>query len=339
MILTITPGENGRVLRNLLQSKYKMSRRLLRQLVQQDGIQRKKETVFLNQHVNEGDIILVTLPNESSSLEMKQMDLDIRYEDAEILIVNKSAGVLSHPTAWEREDSVLSGLLHYLSPEERIPHCVHRLDRETSGLVMFAKHAHYHHVFDYALQHGLMHRSYTALVHVSEAQKSSFTDDDWGKWRTIRLPIAINRNQPSRRVISMDGQASVTHYRPIIIRNNVALVELRLETGRTHQIRLHLASIGLPIIGDPHYDWSYCMLPGGQERARDSNEFAELSQLIGRQALHAFRLTWTHPVTNVTVSASAAPPTDFRFVARSQGITDNEWDLATEQLFSLSSPD
>lgn len=324
---TVPPEADGRVLHNLLQREFKFSRRLLRQLVQTDGITRNNRTMYLKDHVRSGDIIDIMLPPEQSAVNPAAMELDIRYEDDEILIVNKPPGVLSHPTAHEREGSILAGLLDYLSPVGQVPHCVHRLDRDTSGVVMFAKHSHAHHLFDVALREGTIHRSYTALVHLPIPAADSLY-----QWQTIALPIAGDSNQPSRRVISADGQQAITHFRLLRQIGNIGMVQVSLETGRTHQIRIHLATMGIPILGDRHYDWSYSMLPASTEQQQWKSDYNCLLQVIPRQALHAYRLEWIHPITQEKGEVWAPPPEDFLRVLKAVGAGPSEIEKLLESL-------
>lgn len=325
--LTVDQGGAGRTIKSLLQSKLKVSTRLLRQLPGQGIVTRNGEPTRLNERASEGDIINIMLPIETSDIVPVPMDLDIRYEDEEILVVNKPAGVLSHPTARERLGSIQSGTRAYLAKEGRVPHAVHRLDRDTSGLLMFAKHAHVHHLYDDALRRGLLHRVYMAIVEIGEDadHKGLITRDTW---HTVQLPIAEDPTKPSRRVVDESGQPARTDYRvlsllPLPIHGHatrqpkaVALLQLVLWTGRTHQIRLHMSTIGLPLVGDPDYP----------RRAGDGTETSGWSPLK-RQALHAIQLGWEHPLTGHPHVVSAPPPPDLRSVWRRAGGADSDFSL------------
>jgi 23S rRNA pseudouridine1911/1915/1917 synthase len=318
--LVISPEHAGKPLRSVLQSELRASRRLLRQLIQTNGVLKNGQPARLIDPVREGDQISVRLPEESSFVEPEPMDLDIRYEDDEVLVINKPAGVLTHPSSKERQGSLLAGVRAYLGPESA-PHSVHRLDRDTSGLILLAKHAHAHHLFDLALRQGQLHRVYWAFVWSADREPLPEPTD----WRVIDLPIAVDPAKPSRRVVSPEGRRAVTHYRIIArqVLDGAALewVQVVLETGRTHQIRLHMASIGKPLVAERVYDGGYSRepLPVSVEAVAQA-DWVEAA--IRRQALHAAWLAWTHPVTGQFRWVAAEPPADIRALWTTAGGTD-----------------
>ncbi len=315
----VTDKQEGRVLKNLLRSEFQISSRLVNKLLKTQGILRNGKPAHLLQTVNRGDVINVMLPKEVSDVRPEPMELDIRYEDSEIIVVNKPPGMLVHPSAKEREGSLLAGVASYLEPESLVPHSVHRLDKDTSGLVMFAKHAHAHHLFDVALRKGHMHRAYCALVHLATNAESLFD------WQKIQLPIGQDPGQPSRRIVSADGQRAVTNVRLIANIGPIGIAQVVLETGRTHQIRLHLASIGMPILGEPHYRWHYSMQPATASEQNLEDTFARLTAGLNRQALHAYRLAWMHPVTKQSQVVLAPLAPDLEHFLFRQGMTDSTW--------------
>jgi 23S rRNA pseudouridine1911/1915/1917 synthase len=322
----VNDKQSGRMLKNLLRSDYQISSRLINKLLRIEGITRNGKVAHLLQTVNKGDVIKVMLPREESEVQPENMTLAVRYEDDEILVVNKSPGMLVHPSAKEREGSLLAGVAAYLQPKGLVPHSVHRLDRDTSGLVMFAKHAHAHHLFDVALRKGNMHRAYCAIVHLA--------DDGPGMrdWQAIQLPIGQDPGQPSRRIISADGQRAVTHVRVIANVGPIGIAQVVLETGRTHQIRLHLASIGMPILGEPHYRWHYSMQPTAASEDTLENTFDRLTAGLSRQALHAYRLEWKHPVTKQTQVVLAPLADDLKRYLSEEGMTESAWTLVRHTL-------
>lgn len=309
--LTIAAEDAGKPLRSVLQTELRASQRLIRQLIQTGGVLKNGKPARLKDPVETGDQISVRLPDEVSYVEPEPMDLDIRYEDDEILVINKPARVLTHPSSKEKQGSLLAGVRYYLG-EGFTPHSVHRLDRDTSGLIMFAKHAHAHHLFDLALQHGHLHRVYWAWVWSGDSRPL----DGPSPWECIDLPIAVDPAHPSRRVVSNDGQRAVTHYRILArqpVKGDVAIewVQLVLETGRTHQIRLHMASIGKPLVGERVYGGGYSRVPLPVTVDAVAAE-AWVRSAIQRQALHAAMLAWKHPVTGAEHVARAEPPEDIR---------------------------
>ena len=332
--LTVTVVQAGRTIKSILLSDVLMSRRLVRQLAHTGQVLRNGEAVYLTQRTVEGDEISVMLPTEESNVLPETMPLEPLYEDSEIIVVNKSPGILTHPTARERNGSLLAGVRAGL-PQGMIPHCVHRLDRDTSGLVMFAKHSHAHQLFDRSLRNSGLHRVYVAI-----SQTLSGFHYKENVWHTIDLPIAQDPEHPSKRIISLGGQRALTHFRIVRLAQDATLSQVVLETGRTHQIRLHMATIGLPLVGDKDYGHeasrgvrdadqhqrNHATLWGHLQPSEDPSERPE-SDLFQptRQMLHAMHLGWVHPVSQKFQLASVIPPLDMRHLWQYRGGDDQIW--------------
>lgn len=157
----------GRQWKSILRGEFGASERLLRQFARDNAVFVNGQPVYLTARADHGDVLTVHLPRETSSVAPEPIPITIAYEDSEILVVNKPPGMLTHPSAKEKYGSLLAGANAHLAQSGLVAHCVHRLDKDTSGLVMMAKHAHFHHLFDHALRHGLIHRTYVAIVDVN----------------------------------------------------------------------------------------------------------------------------------------------------------------------------
>ena len=230
-----------------------------------------------------GDEITCIIPEETS-LAITPMKLDIRYEDEHLLVLNKPAGILVHPTGGDYTNTLGNGILYYykMTGQQLDFHPVHRLDRNTTGLVLVAKVPQLQNVLTQQSGGKFFHRSYLAIIQ-GELEKPA---------GTIDLPIARHPESIIQRICTEDGKKAITHYRTLARRNGLSLLELQLETGRTHQIRVHLSALGHPLLGDDLY--------GGD------------TSLIGRQALHAYHLEATTPLNSQQISIYQELPEDMR---------------------------
>lgn len=231
--------------------------------------------------VQEGDVVVCRLP-EASNLAAAPMELNIRYEDEYMIVLDKPAGVLVHPTGGEHVHTLGNGLLHYYQQTGQPLdfHPVHRLDRNTTGLVLVAKQPQLQNALTQGKGGRFFHRSYLAVIEGELPDSSGVID----------LPVARQPGSIIQRVCSQEGQPAVTHYRTLVRRGGRSLLWLRLETGRTHQIRVHLAALGHPLLGDDLYEGD--------------------TSLLGRQALHAFHLEVFNPLNGETVSLYSPLPKD-----------------------------
>ena len=224
-----------------------------------------------NQPLNEQDKLMLPFFTEADcGITPAYMDLGILYEDDHLLVVNKPAGVETHPSQPGQPDTLVNGVAFHLMQEGIV--CdfthVHRLDKDTTGALLFAKHPFVGAMLQRMLDERKIKRTYKALVHGKLKTKQG----------TITEKIGRDRHHASRRRVSPTGQHAVTHYRVLhyFADTNLTLIECRLETGRTHQIRVHLSHLGHPLAGDTLY--------GGKS-------------VFKRQALHAYRIEFTHPIT------------------------------------------
>ena len=223
--------------------------------------------------------------------------LRIVHEDESLLVIDKPAGLVVHPGAGNPAHTLQNALLAHDPGLARVPRAglVHRLDKDTSGLLVVARTPEAHRALVRELQEHLIERNYLALC-LGRPTAGGTIDD----------PIGRHRTQRTRMTVRSDGRPAVTHFRIEERFRGHTLLRVRLETGRTHQIRVHLAHVGLPIAGDPDY--------GGRRRqvAGASTEVQGALQGFRRQALHAQRLTLTHPETGERLAFEAPVPQDLR---------------------------
>ncbi len=286
-----------------------LTRNRIQKLIKQREITVNGEVVPKRHEIAAGDTIAIRiLPPLPRAVAAEDIPLEIVYEDEHLVIVNKKPGMVVHPAAGNRTGTLVNALVYRYgklaggSAMER-PGIVHRLDKETSGLLVVARHDEAYLKLQKLLQAREIKRTYLALVcgHMKEEAG------------TIEAPIGRSpHNRKLRRVDGENPQDAVTHYRLLRRYRSYDLLEVRLETGRTHQIRVHVASLGHPVLGDADYGgrekWHKGMF--GPERPLGKR----LLEVLGRQALHAHRLEFTHPFSGERVVFSAEPPADFRTV-------------------------
>lgn len=245
---------------------------------------------FLNTILKYGDKITITLIEEKASEKIPAINLplDIVYEDEDILVINKAAKVPIHPSLNNYENTLGNAIAYYYRNEKSnfVYRCVNRLDRDTTGLTIIAKNILSGSILAYKDNYSSIKKTYYAIVSNGDSLEMS---------GTINKPIGRKDGSTIERCIDWEnGANAITHFNVIKVYNNLALIKLNLETGRTHQIRVHMASIGHPLIGDFLYNPN--------------------NHTIARQALHVGELSFTHPVTNKTIKLTAPMPDDMRDV-------------------------
>jgi len=226
----------------------------------------------------------------------EDLPLDLVHRDAAIIVINKPPGLVVHPGAGNREHTLQNALLAHDPKLARVPRAglVHRIDKDTSGLLVVARTLEAHTALVAMLAAHEIEREYLALC--SGAMTGGGTVDE---------PIGRHRTQRTKMAVRSDGRSAVTHYRIEKRYRAHTLARVRLETGRTHQIRVHLAHVGYPIVGDPVYGGRRRLPPGATPQLRDALES------FHRQALHAAQLSFAHPKSGKPVSYSAPLPGDF----------------------------
>jgi 23S rRNA pseudouridine1911/1915/1917 synthase len=253
-----------------------------------------------------GDVVSFDAPGPRTvALEPEDIPLDIVYEDADLLVVNKPAGLVVHPGAGVPRGTLVHALLHHdpgiasVGGEGR-PGIVHRLDKDTSGLMVVARTPRAHRALVEAIRERSVQRVYHALVWGSPPADAGEATGAIG-----RDP----RNRKRMAVVQRGGKPALTRWRALERFGPATLIEARLDTGRTHQIRVHLAAFGYPVVGDPVY--------GGRGKKQLSAEeaertlAAELLDGLPRQALHASELALAHPVTGRPLRWTSSVPNDF----------------------------
>lgn len=244
--------------------------------------------VYTTYRLDEGDSLAVTLPEEhgSENIVPVPMDLDIRYEDRDLLVVNKAAGIPIHPSQGNHDNTLANGIAWYLGEkgEAATYRAINRLDRDTTGLLILARHALSACMLSEMVRTHTIRRCYLAAA-------SGLVPPEG----VIDAPIARTCDSTIERCVDFErGDSARTHYRTLCYNRDTdcSLVELRLETGRTHQIRVHMKHIGHPLPGDFLYNPDY--------------------RLIGRQALHSWQLDFIHPIKKEPLHFEAPLPEDMR---------------------------
>ncbi|KGR73824.1 RluA family pseudouridine synthase [Ureibacillus sinduriensis] len=254
-----------------------------------DGIVKVNgEDVKAKYKVKAGDVIEVDVPDpESLEVIPEDLDLEIIYEDKDVLVVNKPKGMVVHPAPGHLTGTLVNGLMHHCQDLSGIngilrPGIVHRIDKDTSGLLMVAKNDQAHHSLVDQLVNKTVTRKYTALVHGHIAHDKG----------TIDAPIGRDPKDRQKQAVVDNGKHAVTHFSVLERLGDFTLVECRLETGRTHQIRVHMNYIGYPLAGDPKY---------GPKKTID----------FGGQVLHAGVLGFVHPATEEYLEFEVPLPADY----------------------------
>lgn len=314
-VFTVPDGENGRLDKVLAGLAQDLSRSRLQALIDDGAVTvNDQPPAAASMKVKAGDVLSVLIPPPvDATPQAENIPLDIVYEDDDLLVINKAAGMVVHPGAGNWHGTLVNALLHHcrdsLSGIGGVmrPGIVHRLDKETSGLMIVAKNDRAHKGLSEQLADRSLSRTYHALVWRVPPIVKGKVDLPIGRHPTNRLKMAV---RPSN---AQGAREAVTHYvREESFEDIIALVRCDLETGRTHQIRVHMQQIGHPLLGDPFYG-----LPAQEQRAFLKKAGAEddtIEDILNfpRQALHAAEIRFIHPVLDEEMGFSAEWPEDMQ---------------------------
>lgn len=305
---SITADSTGLSVKEFLHQKSYSAQNLIQLKKRPESVLLNTAPARMNQRLKPGDSLEINIIEEYSSEKIPPVNLplDIVYEDEDLLVVNKPAGMPIHPSMANYNNTVANALAWYFN-EQNIPfvfRCINRLDRDTSGLTLIAKHY---------LSAGILSSMIQSKVHYLSPEEAFHSEHNehpeipgirreylaiakglvTPEFGTINAPLSRKPGSIIERMVDYEqGENAVTHYKVLKTQNNHSLVALVLETGRTHQIRIHMKHIGFPLIGDYLY--------------HPDNEY------INRQALHSYRLSFPHPITGQFMDFTAPLPSDMK---------------------------
>lgn len=267
-----------------------LSRGAIQRLLEEGNI-KVNCTVKKNSYkVKQGDIIEINIPEvKDTKLQAQDIPIDIVYEDADIIVVNKPKGLVVHPANGNPDGTLVNAIMNICKDSlsgiggEKRPGIVHRLDKDTSGLLIIAKNDKAHILMSEQIKNREVNKHYIALVRGIIKENEA----------TINMPIARSKKDRKKMAVDKDGKEAITHFKVLKRYDNYTLIDLKIDTGRTHQIRVHMAEIGHPVVGDEVY-------------SNGKNEFN-----VRGQMLHAKSLDFKHPITKKEMHLEAEIPQYF----------------------------
>lgn len=292
-------NNNYKNINQILKQEFKLSARLMHKVIINKLVLLNNKQIDTRSSINIGDNVKIDLnyEEENDNIVPVKMNLDILYEDDCLLIINKPAGIAVHPSILHFEDSLSNGIRFYFDSiglKKKI-RPVNRLDLDTSGIIVFAKNEFVQECLIRQMNNNIFKKEYIAIVTGHLKEKSG----------VINLPIARKENSIIERCISEEGQNAITKYEVIKELDSISVVKCFLETGRTHQIRVHFMAIGHPLIGDSLY--------------------GSKSSLINRQALHCYSISFVHPITKEVLNITCNLPKDMENIFKQK--EDNKKEL------------
>ena len=309
-----TEDNNQRVDAFIKNKEQSLSRTRIKNLILKKNLKLNNQILISpSKKVSKGDLLSLEIPEPKlASLKPYKFKLDIIYEDKDIIIINKPAGIVTHPGAGNYDNTIVNALMNYCGGslsnigDELRPGIVHRIDKDTSGLIVVAKNNFAHENLSIQFNKHSIKRIYQLLI--------------WGKLRpqTGTIKTLIKRSTKNRQLMevgSTKGKVAITNYKTLeVFENNktptLSLVECKLETGRTHQIRVHMSYKGNNILGDKKYKKKFKKFKNIDSKLED------LLLKLGRQFLHAKTLGFTHPVTGKEIEFSSFLPQELENILK-----------------------
>ncbi|MBD3233917.1 MAG: RluA family pseudouridine synthase [candidate division Zixibacteria bacterium] len=284
-----------------------ITRSRIKNLIDDEKILINGQPVKAGYTLKEGDILDLTIPPPAESeIKPENIPLDIVYQDRDMLVVDKPAGMVVHPAAGNYTGTLVNALLYHIKDLSGIggevkPGIVHRLDKDTSGLLLVAKTDQAHLRLSEQIRNRIVKRLYKTIVIGDLPQNEG----------DLRFPIGRSSSDRTKMTVTHKGSRDAhTQYNVIERFGRYTFAQMRLQTGRTHQIRVHLSHSGYPVLGDPDY--------GGREQPpgildkRELDLWRKLMKVLERQALHAYHLTFEHPISGKSVTFESSLPDDFQ---------------------------
>jgi 23S rRNA pseudouridine1911/1915/1917 synthase len=305
--LTVAAPAGERVDAYLARAVPDLSRSQAAQLIENGHVRLNGKVPRKSEKTAAGDLLEVELPEaQPSNLQPEAIPLRIVHEDADLLVIDKPSGMVVHPSPGHTRGTLVHALLYHVRDLSGVggvlrPGIVHRLDKDTSGLMLVAKHDRAHRALSAALKRREIQRAYLAAC--------------WGHLDrdaiTVNAPIARSPHQRQRMAVVAHGRSATTHFRRLERWRAADLLRAELATGRTHQIRVHLLSIGHPVVGDRTYAPNAVRGMGGPAQGWSR----ELSRRVPRQFLHAAELAFAHPSTGVLLKFESPLPEELALAA------------------------
>lgn len=272
-----------------------LSRTMIKKLIESNNILVNDKSEKVSYKVQANDNISIDVPEaKETKLKAQEIPLDIIYEDNDIIVVNKPKGMVVHPANGNPDGTLVNAILAICKNSlsgiggELRPGIVHRLDKDTSGLIIVAKNDKAHINMSEQIKERNVKKTYIALVRGNVPEEEA----------TINMPIGRSTKDRKKMAVTKNGKQAITHFKVLKRYSKYTLLEIKIETGRTHQIRVHMAEIGYPVVGDAVY-------------SNGKNEFG-----IEGQMLHAYKLKFMHPITNKHMELTAPLPQYFEEILK-----------------------